>query len=55
MEYFKSSFDNILNYFTSLENYQLYCLNLSPVVKRYFELIATKQSFVSSCYYLSFL
>jgi hypothetical protein len=51
----KTSFDNILNHLTSLENYEPYRLNLSPVAKRYFESTAAKQGFASSPRYLSFL
>jgi hypothetical protein len=51
----KTSFDNILNHLTSLENYEPYRLNLSSVAKRYFESTATEQGFASSRRYISFL
>jgi hypothetical protein len=51
----KTSFDNILNHLTSLENYEPYRLNLSPAAKRYFESTAAEQGFASSRRYRSFL
>jgi len=51
----KTSFDNILNHLTSLENYEPYRLNLSPTAKRYIESTAAEQGFASSRRYLSFL
>jgi hypothetical protein len=49
----KTSFDNILNHLTSLENYEPYRLSLRS--KRYFESTAAEQGFAGTRRYLSFM
>jgi len=40
IEYIKTSFNIIIEYFTYLKNDKLYYLNLKPVDKKFFKLIA---------------
>ena len=54
-EYAKISFNIVIKYLTYLKNYKPYYLNLRPVAKKFFKLIAVEQGFTSSCGYLSFM
>ncbi|XTI84712.1 hypothetical protein V2W45_1232945, partial [Cenococcum geophilum] len=41
-EYTKTSFNIVMEYLTCLKNYEPYCLNLRPIAKKFFKLIAVE-------------